>query len=115
MEDILCPIETARLRLWLSEREALLHAGANPHPLPDARRGNVPSVERVRAVCDALGLAFYAGLPRLAAGAGPLAHAAGVDRQESDQLKQATRAFARAGAARGRRTARRHLMQRRTR
>lgn len=101
MEEILCAFDTARDLLGLSEQAVSLRAGANPHLLPDIPRGHVPSVERVRADCDALGLAFYVGLPRPEALARPLVRAAGVDREELNQLEQATRAFVRARAAHG--------------
>ena len=61
----------------------------------------MPSVERVRAVCGALGLAFYVGPPRPATRAGPLARAAGVGREKRDQLEHAARVFAQAAALGG--------------
>ena len=64
MEDLLREIERAvRARGW-SARQASLRAVGTPELIREMRRGRVPSVERVRSLCEALDLEFYVGPPR---------------------------------------------------
>ena len=61
MHDLLNEIEHAlRARGW-SARQASLAAVGTPELIRDMRRGRVPSVERVRALCAVLDLEFYIG------------------------------------------------------
>lgn len=61
MQDLLNEIERAlRARGW-SARQASLAAVGTPELIRDMRRGRVPSVARVRALCAVLDLEFYIG------------------------------------------------------
>ena len=61
MRELLAEIDRAlRLRGW-SARQASMEAIGTPELIRDMRRGRVPSVERFRALCDALNLEFYVG------------------------------------------------------
>lgn len=55
-----------RARGW-SARQASIEAVGNHEFIRDKRRGRMPSVERLRALCDVLDLEFYVG-PRHEAG-----------------------------------------------
>ena len=64
MRELLAEVERAlRSRGW-SARQASLEAVGTPELIRDMRRGRVPSVERFRALCDALELEFYVGPQR---------------------------------------------------
>ena len=64
MRDVLSEIERAlKARGW-SARYASELAVSNPDLIRNIRRGQVPSVERLRALCEVLGLEFYVGAPR---------------------------------------------------
>ena len=64
MRELLDEIERAvRARGW-SARQASMQAVGTPELIHSMRRGRVPSVERIRALCEVLGLEFYVGLPR---------------------------------------------------
>ena len=61
MRELLRTIERAvRARGW-SARQASLEAVGSPHLITGMRRGRVPSVERVQALCEVLDLEFYIG------------------------------------------------------
>ena len=61
MRELLSQFERAvRSRGW-STRQASMEAVGSPDMIADMRRGRVPSVERVRAMCEVLGLEFYVG------------------------------------------------------
>ena len=61
MRELLSQFERAvRARGW-STRQASMEAVGSPDMIADMRRGRVPSVERVRAMCEVLGLEFYVG------------------------------------------------------
>ena len=63
MEELLREIERAiRTRGW-SARQVSMKAGGSPDLIRGMRRGRVPSVERVEALCQALDLEFYVGAP----------------------------------------------------
>lgn len=64
MEDILRMIELALERRGISARAASIRAQGAPELIRDMRRGHVPSVVRLRALCEVLGLEFYVGPPR---------------------------------------------------
>ena len=55
MENVLSVIEAARKERGLSARAASMKAGS-PHIIRDMRRGHIPSIDRLRRLCDALGL-----------------------------------------------------------
>ena len=64
MRELLNEIERAvRERGW-SARQASMEAVGSPELITNMRRGRVPSVERVQALCEVLGLEFYVGPPR---------------------------------------------------
>ena len=64
MRELLSEIERAvRARGW-SARQASMEAVGTPELIRDMRRGRVPSVERFRALCEALDLEFYVGPKR---------------------------------------------------
>ena len=73
MREILDIIEQALQERGMSARRASLEAGGTPETIRDMRRGRVPSVERVRALCRVLGLEFYMGPRRGEARTPPLA------------------------------------------
>ena len=61
MRELLSQFERAvRARGW-STRQASMEAVGSPDMIADMRRGRVPSVERVQAMCETLGLEFYVG------------------------------------------------------
>lgn len=67
MRELLTEIERAvRARGW-SARQASMEAVGTPDLITNMRRGRAPSVERIRALCEVLGLEFYIGPPRQAA------------------------------------------------
>lgn len=55
MENVLSVIEAARKERGLSARAASMKAGS-PHIIRDMRRGHIPSIDRLRRLCTALGL-----------------------------------------------------------
>lgn len=64
MEKLLREVERAvRARGW-SARQASMEAVGTPELIRSMRRGRVPSVERVEALCKVLDLEFYVGPPR---------------------------------------------------
>ena len=66
MRELLGEIERAlRARGW-SARQASMEAVGTPEMISDMRRGRVPSVERIQALCEVLGLEFYIGPSRSA-------------------------------------------------
>ena len=61
MRELLRTIEQAvRARGW-SARQASVRAVGTPGLITNMRRGRVPSVERLRALCEVLDLEFYVG------------------------------------------------------
>ncbi len=65
MEDILREIDAALERLGLSARAASIRAQGTPETIRDMRRGHVPSVERLRSLCEVLDLEFHVGPRRV--------------------------------------------------
>ena len=64
MRELLAEIERAvRARGW-SARQASIEAVGTPDLISNMRRGKIPAVDRVQALCEALGLEFYVGRPR---------------------------------------------------
>ena len=55
-------------RRW-SARQASIEAVGTPNVIMNMRRGRVPSIHRLRALCDVLGLEFYIGRSRTVPGA----------------------------------------------
>ena len=64
MEDILREIDVALERLGISARAASIRANSSPETIRDMRRGHIPSVSKLRSLCETLGLEFYVGRPR---------------------------------------------------
>ena len=63
MEDLLAAVNAAlRARGW-SARQASLEAVGSDQFIRNLRRGRVPPVDKLRALCDVLGLEFYIGPP----------------------------------------------------
>lgn len=65
VEDILREIDAALERLGLSARAASIRAQGAPEMIRDMRRGHVPSVERLRSLCEVLDLEFFVGPRRV--------------------------------------------------
>ena len=64
MEELLREVERAvKARGW-SARQASMKEVGTPELIRSMRRGRVPSVERVQALCQVLDLEFYIGPPR---------------------------------------------------
>ena len=64
MDELLRIVERAlRSRGW-SARQASMAAVDNPHLVANMRRGQIPSVDRVQALCEVLELEFYIGPKR---------------------------------------------------
>ena len=64
MEDLLAAVNAAlRARKW-SARQASLEAVGSDQFIRNLRRGRVPPVDKLRALCEVLGLEFYIGPPR---------------------------------------------------
>ena len=64
LRDILEIIEAALKERGISARQASLAAVGTPEMIRDMRRGRVPSVLRVRALCRVLGIDFHIGKRR---------------------------------------------------
>lgn len=65
MQNLMTTINRAlRARGW-SARQASLEAVGSPELIRDMRRGRMPSVERLQALCEVLDIEFYIG-PRRA-------------------------------------------------
>ena len=64
MEDLLEIIDKALAERGWSARQASIEAIGSPNLVSNMRRGQVPSVPRLHALCDVLGLEFYVGKPR---------------------------------------------------
>ena len=65
VDDILREIDAALERLGLSARAASIRAQGSPEMIRDMRRGHVPSVERLRSLCEVLDLEFFVGPRRI--------------------------------------------------
>ena len=66
MRDLLRTIEQALQARGWSARQASLQAVGTSDLITNMRRGRVPSVARLQALCDVLDLEFYVGPPRAA-------------------------------------------------
>ena len=64
MEDLLKIIDEALAERGWSARQASIMAIGSPNLVSNMRRGQVPSVPRLRALCEVLGLEYYVGKPR---------------------------------------------------
>ena len=69
MQSLLELIEEILAERGWSARQASIEATGSPGLIMDMRRGRVPSVERLQALCEVLGLEFYVGRPRTVRGA----------------------------------------------
>ena len=61
MRDLLSEFERALRARGVSASQASMEAVGSKDLLREMRRGRVPSVERVRALCEVLDLEFYVG------------------------------------------------------
>ena len=64
MDELLALIDEVLAERGWSARQASIEATGAPHLISRLRRGQEPSVSRMRALCDAIGLEFYIGRPR---------------------------------------------------
>ena len=68
MRDLLDLIDQALEERRWSARQASIEAVGSAHLISRMRRGQEPSVSRMRALCEVLGLEFYIGRPRTVGG-----------------------------------------------
>ena len=68
MQDVLELIDEALAERGWSARQASIAALGTPNVITNMRRGRAPSIDRLRAVCDVLGLECYIGRPRAVPG-----------------------------------------------
>ena len=61
MTDLLSEIERALKARGVSARQASIQAVGHGELVRDIRRGRTPSWDRIRALCDVLGMEFYIG------------------------------------------------------
>ena len=61
MNDLLSEIDRALKVRGVSARQASIDAVGHGELIRDMRRGRIPSVDRIRALCEVLGLEFYIG------------------------------------------------------
>ena len=64
MRDLLVLIDEVLAERRWSARRVSIEVCGNPHQIARMRAGQVPSAERLRALCEALGLEFYVGRRR---------------------------------------------------
>lgn len=64
MDSLLQIIDRALSERGCSARRASIEAVGTPNLVSNMRRGQEPSVSRLRALCEVLGLEFYIGPPR---------------------------------------------------
>ena len=64
MTDLLSEIDRALKARGFSARQASIQAVGHGELIRDMRRGRVPSWDRIRALCEMLGLEFYIGPAR---------------------------------------------------
>ena len=64
MDELLRIVERALKSRGWSARQASMAAVDNPHLIANMRRGQIPSVDRVQALCEVLELEFYIGPKR---------------------------------------------------
>ena len=69
MRELLELIDEVLAERGWSARQASIEATGAPNLIMNIRRGKVPSFERLRALCDVLGLEFYVGRARTVRGA----------------------------------------------
>ena len=69
MRDLLDLIDEVLAERGWSARQASIEATGSPTLIRNMRRGRTPSVDRLRALCEVLGLEFYVGRPRSVPGA----------------------------------------------
>ena len=68
MRDILELIDEVLAERRWSARQVSIEALGTPNALSNMRRGQEPSIQRMRSLCDVLGLEFYIGRPRVLRG-----------------------------------------------
>ena len=64
MRDVLDLIDEVLAERGWSARQVSIEAIGSPNLISNLRRGQVPSVPRLRALCEVLGLEFYVGRRR---------------------------------------------------
>ena len=64
MHELLTEIERAIKARGTTARQASMDAIGNPDMIRGLRRGRSPTLERLRALCEVLGLELYVGRPR---------------------------------------------------
>ena len=64
MRELLELIDEVLAERGWSARQASIEAIGTPNLIMNMRRGRVPSIHRLRALCDVLGLEYYVGRPR---------------------------------------------------
>ena len=64
MHELLTEIERAIEARGMTARQASMNAIGNPDMIRGLRRGRSPTLERLRALCEVLGLELYVGRPR---------------------------------------------------
>ena len=69
MHELLELIDEVLAERGWSARQASIEAIGTPNLIMNMRRGRVPSIHRLRALCDVLGLEYYVGRPRTVRGA----------------------------------------------
>ena len=90
MKDILAVIDQALQSRGKSAWRASVEATGNSGLIRMMRRGHVPSVDRLRALCEVLGLEFYVGPPRGEAG-GDLRKSLSESKDALERLLEQTR------------------------
>ena len=68
MRELLDLIDEALAERRWSARQASIEAVGSAHLISRMRRGQEPSVSRMRALCEVLGLEYYIGWPRTVGG-----------------------------------------------
>ena len=69
MRELLELIDEVLAERGWSARQASIEAVGTPNLIMNMRRGRVPSIERLRSLCEVLGLEYYVGRPRTIPGA----------------------------------------------
>ena len=69
MQELMQLIDEALERRGWSDRQASIEATGGRSLIMNMRRGRRPTIDRLSALCDVLGLEFYVGWPRTVPGA----------------------------------------------
>ena len=79
-------IEQALRNRGMSAPRASIEAAGTPELVRMMRRGHAPSVQRMQALCDTLGLEFYIGPPREGGAAAPAVQTPALPREVAEAL-----------------------------